>query len=82
LQGILCGFAANGTNPDVILALEAVGAAEGKGPAKSWRYGVIRMTTSAVSVKLDKEEVFARKYVNTLEDRDEWTHFWEGVPKK
>lgn len=81
-QGILCGFTANGTNPDVILALEAVGAAEGKGPPKSWRYGVIRMTTSGVSVKLDKEEVFTRTYVNTLKDRDEWTHFWEGEPKK
>jgi hypothetical protein len=81
-QGVLCGFAANGTNPDVIVALEAVGAADGKGAPKSWRYGVIRMTTSGVSVRLDKAEVFTRKYVNSPEDRDEWTHFWEGAPKK
>ena len=82
VQGILCGFAANGTNPDVIVALEAVGAADGKDGPKSWRYGVIGMTTSGISVKLDKDEVFTRPYVNTTEDRDNWTHFWEGAPKK
>jgi hypothetical protein len=82
VQGILCGLAANGTNPDMIVALEAVGAENDKETPKSWRYGVIRMTTSAVSVKLDKEEVFKREFVKTLEDRDEWTHFWETAPKK
>jgi hypothetical protein len=81
-QGILCGFAANGTNPDVIVALEAVGAENDKDPPKSWRYGVIRMTTSAVSIKLDKDEVYKRDFVKTLGDRDDWTHFWEQVPKK
>jgi hypothetical protein len=82
VQGIMCGFAANGTNPDIIVALEAVSAANDKDPPKSWRYGVIRMTTSSVSVKLDKDEVFTREFVNSLADRDEWTHFWEGAPKK
>ena len=80
VQGILCGFTANGTNPDVIVALEAV--ADDKGAAKSWRYAVIGMTASGISVKLDKTEVFTRAYVNTLEDRDQWTHFWEGTPKE
>jgi hypothetical protein len=78
----LCGFAANGTNPDLIVALEAVRPAEGTDSPKSWRYGVVCMTTSGVSVKLDKAEVFTRPYVNTPEDRDTWTHFWEGAPKK
>jgi hypothetical protein len=82
VQGILCGFAANGTNPDVIVALEAVGETDGKGGATSWRYGVIGMTTSGIAVKLDKDEVFARPPVDTLDDRDNWTHFWEAVPKK
>jgi hypothetical protein len=81
VQGILCGFAANGTNPDVVVALEAVGDADGTGPT-SWRYGVVGMTTSGISVKLDKDEVFARPPVNTLDDRDNWTHFWEAAPKK
>ena len=82
VQGVLCGFAANGTNPDVIVALEAVGEPGEKVEPKSWRYGVIRMTTNGVSVKLDNDEVFDRPYVNTSEDRDEWTHFWEDEPKK
>jgi hypothetical protein len=79
VQGVVCGFAANGTNPDVIVVLEAAAAADG---TKSWRYGVIGMTAGGISVKLDKDEVFARPYVNTLKDRDNWTHFWEGEPKK
>jgi hypothetical protein len=82
VQGILCGFAANGTNPDVVVALDAVGAADGTGGATSWRYGVIGMTTSGITVKLDKDEVFTRPPVNTLADRDNWTHFWEPAPKK
>jgi hypothetical protein len=81
VQGILCGFAANGTNPDVVVALEAVGT-DGKGSATSWRYGVIGMTTSGISVKLDKDEVFVRPPVSTLADRGNWTHFWEAPPKK
>jgi hypothetical protein len=81
VQGVLCGFAANGTNPDIIVALEAVSMANDKDPP-SWRYGVIRMTTSGVAVKLDKSEVFTREFVKSLEDRDEWTHFWEGAAKK
>lgn len=82
VQGILCGFAANGTNPDVIVALEAVSAGGDKGVPNSWRYGVIGMTASGIGVKLDKTEVFTRAYVNTLVDRDNWTHFWEGMPMK
>jgi hypothetical protein len=82
IQGVLCGFAANGTNPDVIVALEAVRPAEGKGAPPSWRYGVVCMTSSGVSVKLDKTEVFTRQYVNRPGDCDTWTHFWEGTPRK
>jgi hypothetical protein len=82
LQGVLCGFAANGTNPDVIVALEAVGAADDKGAPKSWRYGVISMTASGVSVQLDKAEVFTRPYAKSPEDYDTWTYFWEVTPAK
>jgi len=82
LQGVLCGFAANGTNPDVIVALEVVSAVDGKDPPKSWRYAVICMTASGISVKLDKTEVFTRPYSKSPEDFDTWTYFWEGTPKK
>ena len=80
-QGILCGFAANGTNPDVVVALEAVSGEDGQ-VAKSWRYGVIGMTASGISVKLDRAEVFTRPYAKSPEDFDTWTYFWEGAPKK
>jgi hypothetical protein len=83
LQGILCGFTANGTNPDAILALEAIRPAEGKDAPPSWRYGVIGMTASGIVVKLDKEEAFRRPYAGWRPgDQDNWTYFWEGTPKK
>jgi hypothetical protein len=82
LQGILCGFTANGTNPDVLIALEAVGKSEDRTSPKSWRYGIICMTASGVSVKLDKAEVFTRAYTRSPGDQDNWTYFWEGAPQK
>lgn len=82
VQGILCGFAANGTNPDVLIALEAVSAADDKDRPKSWRYSVVCMTASGVSVKLDKAEVFTRAYVSSAGDYDNWTYFWEGTQAK
>ncbi len=82
IQGLLCGFAANGTNPDVIIALEAVEAANGKDTSKSWRYGVVSMTAAGVSVKLDKAEVYTWPYVRSTGDLDTWTYFWEGGPTK
>jgi hypothetical protein len=82
VQGILCGFAANGTNPDVLIALEAVSEADDRDHPKSWRYGVVCMTASGVSVKLDKAEVFTRPYTRSPGDYDTWTYFWEGTPAK
>src|SRR5262249_16936974 len=82
VQGILCGFTANGTNPDVLISLEAVGKAEDKKPPQSWRYGGICMTASGVSVKLGKAEVFTRAYTRSPGDQDNWTYFWEGTPAK
>ena len=80
VQGVLCGFTANGTNPDVLVAVEAV--ADDKGMAKSWRYAVIPMTAGGISVKFDKTEVFTRAYARYPADFETWTYFWEGAPKK
>jgi hypothetical protein len=82
VQGILCGFAANGTNPDLIVALEAVRPAQGKDGPISWRYGVIGMTASGVTVKLDDAEAFSWPYSRSPGDRDTWTYFWERAPRK
>lgn len=80
-QGILCGFAANGTNPDVVVALEAV-QADGQDAPASWRYGVIGMTAAGISVKFDKTEVYTRPYARATGASEAWTHFWESPPKK
>jgi hypothetical protein len=82
LQGIFCGLTANGTNPDAIVALEAVGPEKGKEGPKSWRYGVVPMTATGVIVKLDKAEVFTRQPEWRPGDHEKWTYFWEGTPKK
>jgi hypothetical protein len=82
IQGVLCGFAANGTNPDVVVALEAVSSKDGKDVPKSWRYGVIGMSASGISVKLDKTEVYTRPYSRSPGDFDTWTYFREGAPAK
>jgi hypothetical protein len=81
-QGILCGFAANGTNPDVVVALEAVNAQGDKDGPSSWRYAAMSLTATGVSVKLDGSEVFNRPYSKLPEDFDTWTYFWEDSPKK
>jgi hypothetical protein len=81
-HGVLCGFAANGTNPDVVVALEAVGEPGEKVEPKSWRFGVIGMTAGGISVKLDKDEVFTRPYAKSPDEFGTWTYFWEGEPRK
>jgi hypothetical protein len=80
LQGVLCGFTNNGTNPDVIVALELVKEADKDAP--SWRYAVIGMTAIGISVKLDKAEAFNRPYAQYPKDFETWTYFWEGSPRK
>ena len=82
VQNSLNRLTANGTNPDVIVALEAVRPAEGKDAPPSWRYGVVCMTAAGVTVKLDKEEVFSKPYTKSPGDFDTWTWFLEGAPKK
>jgi hypothetical protein len=81
VHGVLCGFAANGTNPDVVVALEAVGAA-GDGAPKSWRYGVVGMTAGGISVRLDRAEVYTRPYARSPGDFDTWAYFREGAPQR
>lgn len=82
LQGVLYGFAANGTNPDVVLALEALSPANDKDAPKSWRYAAICVTATGVSVNLDKAEVFSRPQGKSTRDFDKLTYFWENAPKK
>ncbi|HTU17177.1 MAG TPA: hypothetical protein VMG10_03885 [Gemmataceae bacterium] len=77
IQGVLCGFTTNGTNPAAIVILEAVSPPEGKDAPPSWRYSVVRMTANRLSVTLDKAEVFTGR-----DTKSTWTHFWESASKK
>ncbi|MDB5309133.1 MAG: hypothetical protein JWO38_3335 [Gemmataceae bacterium] len=77
-QGVLCGFVANGTNPDVIVALEAVRPPGEPDAPLTWRYGVIGMTAFGVEVNLDDKSVYTRRYVKAPGDHETWAHFWEG----
>jgi hypothetical protein len=82
LQGCLWGFIDSGTNPDVVVALEAVNPVDDKDATKFWRYAVIGITANGVIVKLDKSEVFTLPYAKSPEKFDTRTYFWEDVPKK
>lgn len=60
-DGAIFGFAANGTNPDLLLVLEL----HGKDLATaSWKYAPIRMTVAQLSVRLDEKEVWSVPYVH------------------
>ena len=82
VQAVMCGFAANGTNPDVVVLIEAVGDGNEKGTPESWRYAVVGMTASGISVKLDKNEVYTRPYARSPGDAEAWTYFWEDGLQK
>jgi hypothetical protein len=65
-----------------IVTLEALSGESKNDTPKSWRYAILGMTASCISVKLDRAAVFTRSYVNTLKDRENWTHFWEEEPRR
>ena len=53
-DGMICGLTTNGTNPDMLIAIEL------RGPQKSsaeWKYGIVKMTIAEVHVRLDRDEV-------------------------
>jgi hypothetical protein len=59
-DGAIFGFAANGTNPDLLLVLEL----HGKDlAAASWKCAPVRMTVAQLSVRLDEKEVWSVPYV-------------------
>lgn len=69
------GLTCNGTNPDayVVLQVESVGGKE------TWSYGIRRMTTGGVRVRLDDQEVWKTKWLRNQAkpDRAEaWTFFY------
>ena len=78
LDGGLFAFV-EGNDPEVVLLLEAVQDSSGKGHV--WRYTLGRMTGYRVSVKLDKQEVFAAQpyWANPRSPADPYSETSEGT---
>jgi hypothetical protein len=69
LDGAVFGLTSNGTNPDVLLLVEALGKEESKA---RWRYGVVGMTGDAVEVVLKDKTVWKKRYTDGPGDHRNW----------
>lgn len=72
LDGSIFAFA-NGTNPEVLLVLEAQSEQAG---ASLWHYSLFQMTGAAVSVELDGKEVWQRDEADPPAVRDSYVNGW------
>ncbi|MGE5191800.1 MAG: hypothetical protein ACM3U2_04815 [Deltaproteobacteria bacterium] len=58
--GAIFGMSSTGTNPDLLLLIEARGDSDGK---LRWEYAYARMTANGVRLRLDDAEIWAEKAV-------------------
>ena len=72
LDGAIFAFA-NGTNPEVLLVLEAQTV---KGSAAAWQYGLVQTTGAAVAVERDGKEVWQRDEADPPSVRDSYVNGW------
>lgn len=70
--GAIYGMTSTGTNPDLLLLIEARPDSNGK---LRWEYAYARMTSNSVRVRLDDTEVWAEKSVASGEFEN-WTFFF------
>lgn len=80
-DGAIFAFA-NGTNPEVLLVLEAHTV---NGGEPEWKYGLVQMTGGAVNVELDGTEVWQRGEADPPAVRDSYINGWikaDAVPKE
>ena len=59
VDGLVFGLTTNGTNPDLILLIEA--GADGIKPS-GWRYALVRMTDAELRVRIDDQEAWTSPY--------------------
>jgi len=69
LDGAVFGLTSNGTNPDVLLVVEALGKEESNA---RWRYAVVGMTGDAVEVVLKDKTVWKKQYTDGPGDHRSW----------
>jgi hypothetical protein len=71
-DGAIFAFA-NGTNPEILLVLEASGA---KGEPAVWQYALAQMTGGVVSVHLDEKEIWTRGEADPPAVRESYVNGW------
>ena len=72
LRGAVFGFSTNGTNPDLLLVLEA----RGKPDAPAWHCAPVRMTTGGVTVQRAGQTVWECDYAEPGKSAfPTWTYF-------
>jgi hypothetical protein len=72
VDGAIFAFA-NGTNPEVLLVLEAQAA---KDSTLHWQYSLAQMTGGAVTVELDGKEVWQQTEADPPAVRDSYVNGW------
>jgi hypothetical protein len=73
-DGVIFALTTNGTNPDMLIVIELRGE---KGAEPAWHYGIVKMTSAEVHIRLDKSEVWKSPVSEPLET---WTHF--SIPRE
>jgi hypothetical protein len=76
VDGAIVSFA-NGTNPEVLLVLEARTTSKG---AAEWRFGLVQLTGEAVFAELDGMEVWTRGEADPPARRDAYVNAWIAPP--
>jgi hypothetical protein len=71
IDGAIFSFA-NGTNPEVLLVLEAYKTKDAEG----WRYGLVQMTGAVVAVQLDGKQVWERGEADPPAVRESYLNGW------
>ena len=76
LDGAIVSFV-NGTNPEVLLVLEARKTDKG---AAEWQFGLAQMTGEAVLAELDGKEIWKRGQADPPAIRDAYVNAWIAPP--
>lgn len=77
IDGVIMSFA-NGTNPEVLLILEARRSETGA----HWQYALVQITGAAVTAELDGEPIWASGEADPPSQRDSYVNGWlEAGPK-
>jgi hypothetical protein len=76
IDGAIVSFA-NGTNPEVLLVLEA---RQTRGEVAEWQFGLLQLTGEAVFGELDGKEIWTRRPAEPPARRDAYVNAWITPP--